>query len=185
MWPWPPMTLIFNRVLEVVHIAALPRDVRLSGSASAHTLRRNWKLLCSVLHIRNVTWQQRLCICWTLWRYKHCIIIIISVQNFIKLSAVVHELSFVHKDWRRCWKQYCRRFGEKLAVGTLTLTMLVTLSLVCISCDGKGVGQNAFFSSMGFVASHAIASWGGERDNWNFDSMTCTPDTVCGHWTQV
>jgi len=62
-------------------------------------------------------------------------------------------------------------------------------SLYCLrfvhSCDGHDVGQNAFFSSKRFRPADATNSWAGERNNWNFTSHSCTPGTMCGHWTQV
>jgi len=32
------------------------------------------------------------------------------VHNFIKLSTEVHRVIAFTENWRRCWKQYCRRF---------------------------------------------------------------------------
>ena len=55
----------------------------------------------------------------------------------------------------------------------------------CFSCDGNSAGQNAMYSYTGFRPEEDTKFWAEERNYWNFTSMTCYENEVCGHWTQV
>ena len=46
-------------------------------------------------------------------------------------------------------------------------------------------GQNLFWSSRAATAAQAVAMWVAEKANYDAASNTCTPNTVCGHYTQI
>ena len=50
------------------------------------------------------------------------------------------------------------------------------------------VGENLYITSARQyegVARDAIQSWYNEKSDYDYDSNTCTPGRVCGHYTQV
>lgn len=54
-----------------------------------------------------------------------------------------------------------------------------------------GVGENLYASSMrspntnNYDPSGAVVSWGNEKVNYDYNTNTCAPNQVCGHYTQV
>lgn len=53
--------------------------------------------------------------------------------------------------------------------------------------SGGPYGENIFWGSAGraWSAADAVASWVGEKKNYHYDTNTCDPGKVCGHYTQV
>ena len=50
------------------------------------------------------------------------------------------------------------------------------------------VGENLYITSASQyegVTKDAIEAWHNERSDYNYDSNTCMPGRVCGHYTQV
>ncbi len=48
---------------------------------------------------------------------------------------------------------------------------------------GQNVGENVFGSSGGATGDQAVASWAGERSNYDYSTNTC--NGICGHYTQI
>nr|QYF06689.1 pathogenesis-related protein 1c [Allium sativum] len=52
--------------------------------------------------------------------------------------------------------------------------------------SGGPYGENIFWgSSTGFTGVDAVNSWASEKQYYHYDSNTCDPGQVCGHYTQV
>lgn len=50
------------------------------------------------------------------------------------------------------------------------------------------VGENLYITSAQFyegVTKDAIEAWYNEKSDYDYESNTCTPGRVCGHYTQV
>ena len=50
------------------------------------------------------------------------------------------------------------------------------------------IGENLYVTSAGMyegVIRDAIQAWYSEKLDYDYDSNTCTPGRVCGHYTQV
>ncbi|XP_010558299.1 PREDICTED: pathogenesis-related protein PRB1-2 [Tarenaya hassleriana] len=52
--------------------------------------------------------------------------------------------------------------------------------------SGGPYGENMFWSrAMAWSPSKIVAQWVGERSNYNPTSNSCSPGSMCGHYTQV
>ncbi|HVF34381.1 MAG TPA: CAP domain-containing protein [Candidatus Saccharimonadia bacterium] len=47
------------------------------------------------------------------------------------------------------------------------------------------VGENIYASTATPTAAQAVASWASEVADYNYATNTCTPNRVCGHYTQL
>lgn len=58
-------------------------------------------------------------------------------------------------------------------------------------CSGNRIGQNLYVeASPDKVApklnlTYVVESWNNERNDWTWETSTCAPGKLCGHWTQL
>ncbi|XVE67402.1 hypothetical protein DITRI_Ditri08aG0157500 [Diplodiscus trichospermus] len=51
--------------------------------------------------------------------------------------------------------------------------------------SGGPYGENLAWSSADLSGTDAVTMWVNEKADYNYDSNTCAPGKVCGHYTQV
>lgn len=57
-------------------------------------------------------------------------------------------------------------------------------------CAGNRIGQNLFVEASaggypGMNLTYVTDAWNNERNDWNWNTATCAPGKLCGHWTQL
>ena len=97
-----------------------------------------------------------------------------------------NSLVDVHNQWRT-------RFNSPPVVWDANLAAVAQDWANQIAASGQfghrpnnQFGENIFMGTSGaFPANAVVDDWGSEVANWDMPSLSCAPDKVCGHFTQV
>ncbi|GMJ10655.1 hypothetical protein like AT4G33720 [Hibiscus trionum] len=78
---------------------------------------------------------------------------------------------------------------SKVSSLALACLMAVALALRIADCNlehsGGPYGENLAWGSGDLSVTDAVAMWVNEGADYDYDSNSCAPDKVCGHYTQV